>query len=425
MSASLPTIPRKKKKQKTTIHTPTNPSKKFASRRRCALPPDLTSPAPEDLTDFIELARCKKKTGPHGRGMEFIRNSIPAMNSSSLVRTIRYTKNRGSNVRNKRRQETKTFRLPVVDESPDGLFYCFDFGTEESRSHADSLCSSLPPSKVVSCDDFTVFDNYNDKDGRHSENNIVLLSEDGKFIAAKLSGRQAAAFLGGCRKIQGTYESLVEASDVRPNIKRGPARDGLCEKYTGHGVKMDRRTGDLSEYAFKPKTLDKVKERVNQALSDFSFAMERGARALDNSLQESRVMAIFKSATGLPSCSDKPPDSEDRPEEVRLYHTALSIGLDYWSKAHDDEDFYFTSLSVNAGGDDLESPMQNFLFPRRRARFPLRSGEVLLFNPTEQHCSTNARRPDTFIISNHDAQRTARAAAAQAARDAADAQANA
>ena len=352
----------------------------------------------------------------------FIKNSIPPMlghqDSPYLVRTIRNIRSRGKGSKNKRRQETKTFRVPVLEESPPGMFYRFDFGTEDSRSHAESLCSCIPPSKVVDCQDFTVFDNYTEEEGRHSVKNIVLLSEEGKFIAAKLSGRQAAAFLGGKKRIQDGYESLSEASSVRPQIKRGPERDGLCKSYTGHGFKQDRRTGDLSEYAFKPNTSDKVKQRVNQALCDLSFAMERGARALDNSLEESRVMAVFKSATGLPSCSDKPPNSADRPEEVRLYSTALSIGLDYWSLSHEDPDFYFTSLTANAGGSDLEVPVQNFLFPRRRARFPLRSGELLLFNPKEQHCSTNPRCPGTFIISNHDALRTARTAAARAARKA-------
>ena len=400
-------IPRKQKpKKKKKV------PKKFARRSRTGSKPDLTY--------FIDDAQCKNKSGPHGRGMEFIANSIPPISDldiESLQRSKRWKKNRGKDAPNKRRQVVDPIHLPLKQDVPPGFFYRFDYGDDESRRYADSLCSSIPPELIVDCNNFTVYDNFKGS-RKESVDNMILLSEEGTFIAAKLSPRQASAFLGGETKIRQFYKDLLEASDVRPDIKRGPTREGISEAYTGFGYKADRCTGELRGYAFKPGVDEIVKNRVDQALCDLSFAVERGARALDNPLAESRVMASFKSVTGLPSCSEPAPNSEDRPEEIRMYSTALSIGFDYWSLSHEDKDLYFTALTAN-GPDSLDINLivQNFVFPKRESLVPLRSGEVMLFNPYEQHGSTNARSSGSFLVSNHNARKTARTAAALALKN--------
>ena len=140
--------------------------------------------------------------------------------------------------------------------------------------------------------------------------------------------------------------------------------------------------------------------------------METCSRIVDASMIESRIFGIIKQKIDLPACSHPNSKSQKNGNHAklhRMFHTGLSIGLDYWSQTHTDEDCYFTSLTVCGGGNDHDEVVQNFAFPEYRSRVPMRSGEVLLFNSEIEHSCTNARRSGTFIISGHNSGKSVRA----------------
>ena len=73
--------------------------------------------------------------------------------------------------------------------------------------------------------------------------------------------------------------------------------------------------------------------------------------------------------------------------------TQFSIGLEYWSCCHSDEDFFYTTLScLSDNPDDFGEVLYYFVFPKWGVAVPLRSGETLAFNPLEEHCCTNFRQ---------------------------------
>ena len=80
--------------------------------------------------------------------------------------------------------------------------------------------------------------------------------------------------------------------------------------------------------------------------------------------------------------------------------TQFSIGQNYWSHAHVDQDAFFTFLSCLSNEASCEPfHMYFFCFPEYKVAIPIRSGDILVFNPLKIHCCTNCRYPDLYIFS--------------------------
>ena len=82
--------------------------------------------------------------------------------------------------------------------------------------------------------------------------------------------------------------------------------------------------------------------------------------------------------------------------------TAMAVGENYWSYSHTDTDFYFSALSVLSQlWKDNGKVIYFFVFPAYKIMIPMRSGDVLLFNPTITHSCSNPRLPDSYIFSSY------------------------
>ena len=74
------------------------------------------------------------------------------------------------------------------------------------------------------------------------------------------------------------------------------------------------------------------------------------------------------------------------------------------AQLHVDNDFYFTRLTVLAPEDKphmqySKEVLYFFVFPTYEICVPLRSGDVLLFNPLVLHSCSNPRYKDSYIMS--------------------------
>ena len=89
------------------------------------------------------------------------------------------------------------------------------------------------------------------------------------------------------------------------------------------------------------------------------------------------------------------------------YATALSIGYDYWSKVHKDLDYFPTSLSALAEeSEDHDDILFYFVFPEYELSIPIRSGEILIFNPVLSHACTNPKYCSAIIFSAYVSKKT-------------------
>ena len=80
--------------------------------------------------------------------------------------------------------------------------------------------------------------------------------------------------------------------------------------------------------------------------------------------------------------------------------TQFSIGVNYWSGAHIDDDNFFTILSCLSNDDKVHDEiMYYFCYPEYNLAIPMRSGDVLIFNPLKKHCCSNCKFDDSYIFS--------------------------
>ena len=80
--------------------------------------------------------------------------------------------------------------------------------------------------------------------------------------------------------------------------------------------------------------------------------------------------------------------------------TAFSIGVNYHSRCHIDNDMYFTLATVVAPKEVPDDEViYYFIFPAYQIRIPLRTGDLILFNPSLYHSCSNPKYDGCYIMS--------------------------
>ena len=384
------------------------------------------------LTDFIALGQCVDKTGPHGKGMAFLQDSVSSVNSlpNCFAQTLRSRRSKGTKDRqgsDTRRQARQTEKLSKVpDPPPPSSFLHFDYGEKESQDLADKILTKS--TKRVLIDDWRVVDNFTIS-GRSTTSHIVFHDRSGKFLFAKVAQRQSCNHLGGYKRIRELVQVLKDQVKWRPQIFRGKKKKaGKGASYTLHGLHKDPSGNGLISYAWKKGTPKKIKKNCKKSMADFQLVLERCCRAIDSGMAERKVASQAVKAINLPhAASDPKPVFKQTTKEPKaapdLFATALAMGTNYWSPSHIDEDLYLTALcflfpSENFEEENFDLVLQNFCFPEYKIRVPMRAGEVIIFNPYVQHCCSNPRFEGSFTASNFLPLRTVREAASQHVKDA-------
>ena len=87
--------------------------------------------------------------------------------------------------------------------------------------------------------------------------------------------------------------------------------------------------------------------------------------------------------------------------------TAFSIGVNYHSRCHTDNDMYYTLATVMAPKEvSAEEVIYYFLFPAYKIKVPLRSGDSFLFNPSLNHSCSNPKHNGCYIMSAYVSRKT-------------------
>ncbi len=190
---------------------------------------------------------------------------------------------------------------------------------------------------------------------------------------------------------------------TKPDVGRGVSNGSVNEAYKIFGYRKDPKSATVGEYAFKKGVDDEEKEEVIEGISKLCFNLEEGSSRIGNGLVESREYKEVQSLTNTPSVTGRNGKNED---DTKLA-TEFSIGRNYWSKSHVDNDFYFTTLSIVAPDPKNHNDVAYyFVFPQYEIAIPLRSGDILLFNPLLTHSCSNPRFDGTFIFSAYVSNKT-------------------
>ena len=94
--------------------------------------------------------------------------------------------------------------------------------------------------------------------------------------------------------------------------------------------------------------------------------------------------------------------------------TQVSLAIAYCSRVHTDNDFFLATLSVydkNAGPEEI---LYYFCFTTYEIAVPMRSGDIIVFNPLVPHCATNPSRETALIYSCYVSNKTCNTVVANA-----------
>ena len=76
--------------------------------------------------------------------------------------------------------------------------------------------------------------------------------------------------------------------------------------------------------------------------------------------------------------------------------TQFIVGRNYWSGVHTNQDYFFTFLScLVANPYNVDEVMYYFFYPEYKVAIPMKSTELILFNPTKMYCCSNCKYTDS------------------------------
>jgi hypothetical protein len=143
---------------------------------------------------------------------------------------------------------------------------------------------------------------------------------------------------------------------VKPTATRSPIKKPFVfNVYNCYGKRKDPLSCSISDYAYKCKTSVAIKTESNLGLHDLLNDIE---------YLTSRSLCLLLSSREFKSVQDKYQlptafDSKDKYANA----IAFTVGCDYWSAIHVDDDYYYTSLSCVSGKVNDRSILFYFCFP--------------------------------------------------------------
>lgn len=177
----------------------------------------------------------------------------------------------------------------------------------------------------------------------------------------------------------------TNAMACKPEVIRGKKRSAENTAYKIFGIRKDPLGCGVGKYAYKPNTNNDKQKQVGQMAEVIVNKLEKGSFQMSKPLFDERsfVQSIRKGQDGIGDLA-----------------TAFSVGRDYHSRCHVNNDYYYTVLTVAAPSKDFDDTViYYFCFPQYSVKVPLRSGDILVFNPQILHSCSNPKLQGCLIMS--------------------------
>ena len=279
--------------------------------------------------------------------------------------------------------------------------YCYHPWEESNSKKGIS-----PPSNkgvLIDTSNYTVIDATTQK-------GIMLIDDkSGQFIVGKLTRSVSKQGMGGKRKYEKYRDTIKLLQKHKPNVQRGQMNCGVQTEYKLFGNRKDPlQSGVIGEYAFNPGTPDDIVQLVDDGVRDIVRCMEASAKRITQRLVETIHFRNVQEKLLLETVG----------KTDKSIATQFSSATNYWSQAHIDTDYFFTTLSCLSNKEsDNEAVMYYFVFPQYHIKIPMMPGDVIVFNPLIIHACTNCRLQDSHIFSAYVSQKTVITAGIRAGLD--------
>ncbi len=182
------------------------------------------------------------------------------------------------------------------------------------------------------------------------------------------------------------------------HVRRGGMRTGVNSKYICFGWRKNPLDCELGEYATHARVSAKEKTELKKGVVELVKAIEgRSLKGLERGRMDGHGSGAYAQ---LQEKFNLPRISEDG------VATQLALAKCYCSPVHVDGDFYYSTLSCYDATADKNQTLYHFCFPTYGIAIPMRSGDIILFNPLVPHCATNPRVKTAMIYSFYVSKKT-------------------
>jgi hypothetical protein len=216
------------------------------------------------------------------------------------------------------------------------------------------------------------------------------------FLMAKVASRRCKQikleFLQKCTNV------FEQSFKVKTNIKRGKDRKAITKVYVCYGFRKHPKFCKVSEYAFNlKKCTAEQANAMNETIKNLVYKIESRANDILGNMPDLEMYDFMNEFLELPTFTNQ------------KLCTQFSIGKDYWSAMHIDNDYFHTTLSCFHSDPEKykDCILYHFVFPDYGLAVPLRHGDIVVFDPRVPHCCTNPRVEGSYICSAYVSKKTA------------------
>ena len=167
---------------------------------------------------------------------------------------------------------------------------------------------------------------------------IIKDDEEDTFIVAKIR-RKRALFrigVGNSKKLSQIRSHLAQLPLVKNSVHCGQENGGSNTRYQYLGWrKHPLEAGRIGTYAFKSNAPPNIVETINAQIEVVVQSMEKSAHHLINNMEETSRFRDVQKVLNLKSVSTAGDGLSPQ----------FSVGMNYWSGAHVDKDYFFTFFS--------------------------------------------------------------------------------
>ena len=367
------------------------------------------------VTQFISLAATKSKTGPWGLAQQRIAHA-----SKKSIANSKHTKKAiGKRTRRRRgpkdcnqRQSRKIHKVRKTESNNEakGKHLYVNWGDDNAEAGKVFDSFNINPNLIIDVSKYRVIDTEG------SDGHAVVIDDvnpiDPLFVCAKIDQRQSQSWLNGRTGINAVRNTLSLLKKSKPDQTRGAATSGINKGYKLFGQRKDPLSSENGSYTFKKGTNVESNQFLQKVYCELSYKMERAGRTLGNALYETGIYKYVQKYSRVPAFG-RQPLTKKQSERKRAFipdqgfGTALAVGEHYWSMCHIDRDFYLSVTScISESTHDTGKVLHYFIFPEYEIMIPLKTGDILLFNPNVYHSCSNPSISNSIILSSYVSRQT-------------------
>jgi hypothetical protein len=194
---------------------------------------------------------------------------------------------------------------------------------------------------------------------------------------------------------------------TKPNVLRGAMRNGLEEQYVCHGYRKNPLDCGFGQYTFNEGVSETIK-----------YSISRGISQLVGEMEEKVMAEIYRANFEVCAGYDDFLRMQDVLDWPSVYEwgiaTQFALSKRYCSRVHTDADYFLTTLMVYDVEADPDEVLYYFCFPTYNLAIPMKSGDIIVFNPLVPHCATNPSRITAMIYSCYVSKKTCNTVVANA-----------